>query len=165
MIKNSSFKDCREILKTKDIIGILPEHIDLDSVYTDPIATYTPQYYYLTKEAKDCQLVATEGIRDMCERLECHFVLDLLADLDPRQLKDTFYVVNGVKGEDGRFYLLLHEENVTLEFSTIEYSTTGVKSDIKKNLNLYLARSYDLWVLMLPSEYFGGPYDRLLHQN
>ena len=117
------------------------------SYYTDPESIGTTQYHYLTLLAKMTKLVATDGVYIMCKRLECHWVLDLLAALKPG-FWDTFYVAYVVKNDDGGFYLVLDDGN-----ENIMYCKRYPFTDIKENLKLYLSLGEDMWVLMLPSEY------------
>ena len=115
--------------------------------YTDPDAHGATQYHYLTPFAKLVKLVATDRVKTMCDRLDCYWMMDLVAGLKQR-LCDTFYVVYIVKNEDSSFYFMIDDGN-----DNILYCKRYPFTDIKKNLKMYLCPNKDLWVLMLPSEY------------
>ena len=116
--------------------------------YTNLDAIGTTQFYNLTMLSKMVKLVATEGVYHMCEQLNCSWMVDLLAALQPRFCGGTLYVVYVVKAEDGGFYLMLGDADGNILYC-LQYPTI----DIEKNLKLFLGCDEDCCILMLPSEY------------
>jgi hypothetical protein len=116
------------------------------SYYTDPEANCTTNYYYLSGLAKLARLVVTDGIKIMCERLKCYWVVDHVVSIMPR-LRDTFYVVYIVKNPDDSFYFILDDGN-----ENIIYCKRHPYTNIKANLKLFLSAG-EQWVLYLPSEH------------
>jgi len=114
--------------------------------YQDNYAYGTVDYHYLGLLAKPCNMVATDGIKWLCDDLDCYWIIDLIAPIT-QKLNDFFYVVYIIPNSEGGFYLILDDGNNNI-VSFSQYAFT----DLEVNLKLYLARS-EHWVLMLPSEY------------
>ena len=120
--------------------------LDKLEYYTDPEADCTTNYYYTSMVAQSARVAVTDGINIMCERLNCYWVVDNLASIQPR-FCDTFYVVYVVKNADSSFYLILEDGN-----GNIMYSKRHPYTNIKKNLRLFLSYDNAQWLLYLPSE-------------
>ena len=116
------------------------------SYYTDPQADCTTNYYYISGLAKLARLVVTDGIKIMCERLNCYWVVDHLVSLIPF-LTGAFYVVYVVKNSDDSFYFILDDGN-----ENIKHCKRHPYTNIKENLKLFLSAD-EQWVLYLPSEH------------
>lgn len=118
-----------------------------ENVYEDPQAIGTEQYHRMNAFIKN--FVATDGVAEMCKKLQCFWVMDIIvASLRKIKGKDEFFVVKVTRnGKGGADFSIEDDNGKTYAAQHIGYT------DLKYDLKFYLSDDGELWVALLPSEY------------
>jgi hypothetical protein len=117
--------------------------------YEDRHYIGTEAYHILSPLCRVVNLLVTDGIKAMCEKLECFWIIDEVG-VEVDGLDDLFYVVYFIPNAGGGCDIIMDDGNYNRKKEK-EISFT----DLKYNLKLYLQRydPGDPWVLFMPSEY------------
>ena len=137
----AKYKNGHYIHYPKKLVDKLDELV----YYTDPEAVSITNHYFIKDMGELSLLLFSDGICGMYRKLNCFWVVDMVASIVPR-LTETFYTVYVVKKKDNSFYFMLKEAN-----GEIAYCQHHRFTDLKENLRLCLTKGKQ-WVLSLPSE-------------
>lgn len=112
--------------------------------YEDPYAIGTENYH---KVSPFHHLIITDGVKAMCEKLECFWLIDEIAFMMAKK-KEDFMVVYLRKNNDSSCAITFEDGNgKVLNYEKIPFT------DIKENVKLFIEKGEDYFVAMLPTEY------------
>lgn len=116
------------------------------NVYEDPQASGTEEWHRASPLIKN--FVATDGIMEMCIKLKCFWVLDVVSSyLHTLKDKDDFFTVKVTREKNGGCQFVVRGDGKIYATQDIPYT------DLKYDLNLFLSYDGEHWIILLPSEY------------
>jgi hypothetical protein len=123
------------------------KEIKQDNVYEDPQSSGTESYHRVSALFRT--FVATDGVAEMCQKLKCFWVMDVVASYLPRlRNRDSFFTVKVTRDEKGGCQFTIDNGSGKI------YVTQDIPyTDLTYDLKLFLSYDGELWVIMLPSEY------------
>ena len=117
--------------------------------YSDPHAIGTVHKYKSNGFAKD--IVHTDGVKVMVEKLQCHWLLDIIVSYRREMIKsgETFITAKVIKNATGNGAKFTMDDGNGRVFITQRIPFT----DITENVKLFVVYDGTYWTIMLPSEY------------
>lgn len=124
------------------------KEIKQENVYEDPQSSGTEGYHRVSPFFRN--FVATDGVAEMCQKLKCFWVMDVVASYLPRlKGKDTFFTIKITRDQEGKGCKFTADNGSGKIYVTQDIPYTDLTHDLK----LFLAFDGEMWVIMLPSEY------------
>jgi len=119
--------------------------LEQENVYEDPQAIGTEGYHQISFIKS---LVATDGVANMCTKLACFWVTDIIASYLPQlKGKDGFFTIKVTRTDKGATFTADDGNGKIYITQEIDYT------DLTYDLKMFLVDSGEYWVVMLPSEY------------
>lgn len=127
-------------------IKLTEKEIKQDNVYEDPQSSGTESYHRVSAFFKN--FVATDGVAEMCHKLQCFWVMDIVSSYLPTlKGKDDFFTIKITRKDKGCTFTADNGNGKIYVTQDIPYT------DLTYDLKLFLSYDGELWVIMLPSEY------------
>lgn len=126
------------------------KEIKQDNIYEDPQASGTEEYHRVSAIFKN--FLATDGVAEMCKKLKCYWVMDVVASYLPEiKGKDDFFTVKVTRKEKGATFTIDNGSGKIYVTQDIPY--TDLSYDLKMFLSIEYRDDGIFWFILLPSEY------------
>lgn len=121
--------------------------------YYEDLQSSGTEHYYRHGLTRD--LMHTDGVEIMCQKLQCYWLVDIVASYIHRlkKIDDTMFFPKLHLGKDSTAVFTIDDGGKGDEKPHIWITQEIPFTDCTENISLYLSMDEDRYVLYLPSEY------------